>query len=96
MNTVKLLGHLLKVNVAACSSIGAGFYPQLARIYRQLLDLYGFVSRLISQAVATEGLYLALYFSCLFSDSLIIFYGQVSFPQKLHEYGDIVSLRKRP
>lgn len=54
-NTIKVLGNVLKTNVSACSSIGGYFYPQIARIYMDLLGLYKAVSEVISDTVATQG-----------------------------------------
>lgn len=54
--TIKILGNILKTNVAACSSIGAFFYPQIGRIYMDLLGLYKAVSGIISDTVAREGM----------------------------------------
>lgn len=53
--TIKLLGNVLKTNVAACSSIGGYFYPQIARIYMDLLGLYKAVSEVISDTVSSQG-----------------------------------------
>lgn len=53
--TIKILGNVLKTNVAACSSIGGYFYPQIARIYMDLLGLYKAVSELVSDTIATQG-----------------------------------------
>ncbi|CAI2165301.1 1535_t:CDS:10 [Funneliformis geosporum] len=52
----KILGHVLRTNVAACNAVGSGFSVQIARIYVNLLELYKAVSRIISDTVATEGL----------------------------------------
>jgi exportin-1 len=52
---VKILGNILKTNVATCSSVGAPFISQIGRIYMDLLGLYKAVSELISDAVATQG-----------------------------------------
>lgn len=52
---VKVIGNIMKTNVAACSSIGTFFYPQLARIYMEMLSLYQAVSTVISQTIAEEG-----------------------------------------
>jgi exportin-1 len=53
--TIKILGNVLKTNVAACSSIGPYFYPQVARIYMDLLGLYKAVSQVVSDTVAAQG-----------------------------------------
>ncbi|RGB35595.1 CRM1 C terminal-domain-containing protein [Rhizophagus diaphanus] len=52
----KILGHVLRTNVAACSAVGSGFSVQIARIYVTLLELYKAVSQIISDTVANEGL----------------------------------------
>ncbi|KAJ3299754.1 Karyopherin transporter [Borealophlyctis nickersoniae] len=52
---IKMLGNIMKTNVAACSSIGAPFICQIGRIYMDLLALYKAVSGLISQQVVMEG-----------------------------------------
>lgn len=53
---IKILGNILKTNVAACSSVGAPFITQIGRIYMDLLGLYKAVSTLVSESVATQGL----------------------------------------
>lgn len=53
---IKVLSNVLKTNVAACTSIGAHFLPQIARIYLDMLALYRFVSGIISARVEAEGL----------------------------------------
>lgn len=53
---VKILANVLKTNVAACTSIGHFFIPQLGRIWLDMLGLYGAVSALISNQVAEQGL----------------------------------------
>ena len=45
----------MKTNVAACSSIGGYFYPQIGHIYRDMLSMYRATSQMISDAVAREG-----------------------------------------
>ncbi len=52
---VKILANVLKTNVAACTSIGHFFIPQLGRIWLDMLGLYGAVSALISNQVAEQG-----------------------------------------
>ncbi|KAF3172605.1 Karyopherin transporter [Orbilia oligospora] len=54
-STVKVIGNVMKTNVSACSSIGPYFYPQLGRIYMDMLSMYRAVSGMISTAVAQEG-----------------------------------------
>ncbi|KAJ3232034.1 Karyopherin transporter [Chytriomyces hyalinus] len=55
-DTVKILGNIIKTNVAACVSIGAPFIVQIGKIYWELLELYKAVSGLISETVAQQGL----------------------------------------
>jgi exportin-1 len=45
----------MKTNVAACSSIGPYFYPQIGRIYQDMLAMYRASSGLIDQAVQRDG-----------------------------------------
>ncbi|KAG2216466.1 hypothetical protein INT45_011936 [Circinella minor] len=52
---IKVLGNVLKTNVAACISVGPGYIIQLSKIYHDLLALYGIVGKLVSQAVAEQG-----------------------------------------
>ncbi|EPX75247.1 nuclear export receptor Crm1 [Schizosaccharomyces octosporus yFS286] len=52
---VKTLANVLKTNVAACTSIGTGFYPQIMKNYVDMLGLYKVVSGLISEVVAVQG-----------------------------------------
>ncbi|KAL1923674.1 uncharacterized protein VTP21DRAFT_8654 [Calcarisporiella thermophila] len=54
-DTVKVLGNILKTNVAACSSIGSGFYIQMGRIYMDMLGLYKAVSGIISDTIKAQG-----------------------------------------
>ena len=46
----------MKTNVAACSSIGSYFYPQVGRIYMDMLSMYRATSQMISDAVQSQGL----------------------------------------
>ncbi|MCJ1422240.1 Karyopherin transporter [Sticta canariensis] len=54
--TIKVVGNIMKTNVAACSSIGSYFYPQIGRIYLDMLSMYRATSQMISDAVTREGL----------------------------------------
>src|SRR5438552_2795956 len=45
----------MKTNVAACGSIGSYFYPQIGRIYFDMLTMYRASSQLIDEAVQREG-----------------------------------------
>ena len=53
--TIKIIGNIMKTNVAACSSIGSYFYPQIGRIYMDMLQMYRATSQMISEAVQREG-----------------------------------------
>jgi exportin-1 len=55
--TIKIVGNIMKTNVAACSSIGSYFYSQIGRIYHDMLNMYRASSQLISDAVARDGKY---------------------------------------
>lgn len=54
--TIKVVGNIMKTNVAACSSIGSYFYPQIGRIYHDMLSMYRATSQMISDAVTREGI----------------------------------------
>ncbi len=45
----------MKTNVAACSSIGSYFYPQIALIYHDMLSMYRATSGMISDSVVRDG-----------------------------------------
>jgi len=53
--TIKIVGNIMKTNVAACSSIGSYFYPQIGRIYLDMLTMYRASSQLIDESVQKEG-----------------------------------------
>ena len=53
--TIKVIGNIMKTNVAACSSIGSYFYPQIGRIYQDMLTMYRAASTLIDESVQREG-----------------------------------------
>ncbi|KAI5359807.1 Putative importin-beta domain, armadillo-like helical, exportin-1/Importin-beta, exportin-1/5 [Septoria linicola] len=53
--TIKVVGNIMKTNVAACSSIGSYFYPQIGRIYMDMLTMYRASSQLIDEAVQRDG-----------------------------------------
>ncbi|KAF2086080.1 hypothetical protein K490DRAFT_45014 [Saccharata proteae CBS 121410] len=53
--TIKIVGNIMKTNVAACSSIGSYFYPQIGRIYLDMLTMYRASSGLINDAVGRDG-----------------------------------------
>ena len=54
-DTIKVIGNIMKTNVSACTSIGPYFYPQIGRLYSDMLQMYAATSQLISEAVAREG-----------------------------------------
>ena len=54
-DTIKIIGNIMKTNVAACSSIGSYFYPQIGRIYMDMLQMYRATSEMISEAVKKDG-----------------------------------------
>lgn len=64
-DTIKIIGNIMKTNVSACSSIGPYFYPQIGRIYHDMLQMYRACSTLISEAVARDGM------DCQTSESLV-------------------------
>ncbi|KAK3055393.1 Karyopherin transporter [Extremus antarcticus] len=53
--TIKIIGNIMKTNVAACSSIGPYFYPQIGRIYVDMLTMYRASSQLIDESVQRDG-----------------------------------------
>ncbi|KAL9082748.1 MAG: hypothetical protein Q9159_006208 [Coniocarpon cinnabarinum] len=53
--TIKIIGNIMKTNVAACTSIGSYFYPQIGRIYLDMLTMYRAASGLIDTAVQQQG-----------------------------------------
>ncbi|OCH95617.1 hypothetical protein OBBRIDRAFT_788159 [Obba rivulosa] len=55
-DNIKILSNVLKTNVAACSSIGSFYLPQIGRIFLDMLGLYKAVSGIISETVARDGL----------------------------------------
>lgn len=54
-DNTKIIGNIMKTNVAVCSSLGPGFYTQLGRIYMDMLSLYRAVSQMISDSVQQQG-----------------------------------------
>lgn len=50
---VKLLNNVLKTNVSSCTSVGPFFFPQLGRIFMDMLGLYKEVSNIINTEIAT-------------------------------------------
>jgi len=53
--TIKVIGNIMKTNVSACSSIGSYFFPQIGRIYLDMLTMYRASSSLIDEAVKRDG-----------------------------------------
>lgn len=54
-DVIKVVGNIMKTNVAACGSIGSYFYPQIGRIYFDMLTMYRASSQLIDEAVQRDG-----------------------------------------
>jgi exportin-1 len=46
----------MKTNVSACTSIGSYFYPQIGRIYLDMLNMYRAVSQMVSESVQRDGM----------------------------------------
>lgn len=55
-DNVKILGNVLKTNVAVCGSVGDGFGGQMRRIWTDLLALYSVCSVLIGDQVTLQGM----------------------------------------
>jgi exportin-1 len=55
-DNIKILANVLKTNVAACTSIGSFYLPQLGRIFLDMLGLYKAVSGIVSDTVQKEGM----------------------------------------
>lgn len=53
--TIKIIGNIMKTNVAACTSIGTYFYSQIGRIFHDMLNMFRASSQLISNAVEQDG-----------------------------------------
>jgi len=45
----------MKTNVSACTSIGTYFYPQIGRVYMDMLSMYRAVSQMVSEGIARDG-----------------------------------------
>lgn len=54
----------MKTNVSACSSIGSYFYPQIGKIYLDMLTMYRASSQLIDEAVQRDGALFLSYNDC--------------------------------
>lgn len=54
-DNIKILSNVLKTNVAACTSIGPFFTPQIGRNYVDMLGLYRAVSGIINESIAAQG-----------------------------------------
>ncbi|KAI0230219.1 Karyopherin transporter [Massospora cicadina] len=52
---VKLLGHCLKANTAACRSVGPAFVGQLSHLFSDLLVLFEACSKSINQCIVAQG-----------------------------------------
>ncbi|KIY51027.1 hypothetical protein FISHEDRAFT_64568 [Fistulina hepatica ATCC 64428] len=55
IDNIKILANVLKTNVAACTSIGSFYLPQIGRMFLDMLGLYKAVSGIISETVVKEG-----------------------------------------
>jgi len=55
-DNIKILANVLKTNVAACTSIGSFYLPQLGRIFLDMLGLYKAVSGIVSDTIQKEGM----------------------------------------
>lgn len=55
VDNIKILSNVLKTNVAACTSIGPFYLPQIGRVFLDMLGLYKAVSGIISETVARDG-----------------------------------------
>ena len=82
MENIKVLANVLKTNVAACTSIGSFYLPQIGRVFLDMLGLYKAVSGIISESVAREGRRLFIHFF-LYTCLLTVF--QVSLPPRLQK-----------
>ena len=67
-DNIKILANVLKTNVAACTSIGSFYLPQLGRIFLDMLGLYKAVSGIVSDTIQKEGMVflLVLYMNKVF------------------------------
>jgi exportin-1 len=54
-DVIKIVGNIMKTNVAACSSVGSYYYPQIGRIYLDMLTMYRASSSLIDESVQRQG-----------------------------------------
>ena len=92
MDNIKILANVLKTNVAACTSIGGFYLPQIGRIFLDMLGLYKAVSSIISETVAREGNGISLL-------SLVLFYSfitrQVSLQLRRLKSGSCVPSRRK-
>lgn len=55
-DTIKVIGNIMKTNVSACSSVGTYFYPQIGKIYLDMLTMYRASSQLIDESVQRDGM----------------------------------------
>lgn len=56
IDTLKSLSSVLRSNITACGSIGAGFDAQISTIFMDMLSLYRAVSGLINEAISLQGI----------------------------------------
>ncbi|KAK4992394.1 Karyopherin transporter [Elasticomyces elasticus] len=55
-DTIKVIGNIMKTNVSACTSIGTYFYPQIQRIYKDMLLMYRASSEIATKYPQVRGL----------------------------------------
>jgi exportin-1 len=60
-DTIKNVENVMEINISACISIGAWFFPQFGRNYMDMLSMYRAVSGMISTAVVEAGEYYKIY-----------------------------------
>ncbi|PRT54062.1 Exportin-1 [Wickerhamiella sorbophila] len=64
-DSVKMLVGVIKTNTAVCTSLGAPYLAQLARIFTDMLGLYQFVSKQINSAAAANEQFVLTHYSRL-------------------------------
>lgn len=72
-DNIKILANVLKTNVAACTSIGSFYLPQIGRIFMDMLGLYKAVSTVISETVARDGMFRTRHFRHMLNFTLCRF-----------------------
>jgi len=92
--TIKVIGNIMKTNVSACSSIGTYFFPQIGRLYNDMLQMYSATSQLISEAVARDGQWSSPHLTTIAGLSCLQFM-QVKSPPRCPKSGVFVPSRRR-